>query len=348
MYRTCIFCSSHLGSNEAIERFPVGSSLAFDAERGRLWALCPRCARWNLAPIEERWEAIEEAERCFSDVRLRVQSENIGMARLPEGTRLIRVGRAVGAELAAWRYGPTLLDRKRRYVAAGAATATVSAALAFGTPAGLGIAALWLGSRMVAPLWRGYRDAEVLYTQIPSEGPAGIRQHLRRSHLRGARLQPGADGGVELFVPEVEAEVPALGPGLLRTVGRHALVVPGNAARTVMGRGMVAVNTRGARRRELDLALRVLAHAGTADRYLDAAAHRRQWLYGGSQLDVNPAEPNSVAALALEMALHEETERRAMEGELSMLEAMWREAEQIAAIADRLPDDLPPSEPPRI
>ncbi len=40
--------------------------------------------------------------------------------------------------------------------------------------------------------------------------------------------------------------------------------------------------------------------------------------------------------LALEMALHEEQERRALEGELWMLEQAWREAEEIAAIADRL------------
>jgi len=43
--------------------------------------------------------------------------------------------------------------------------------------------------------------------------------------------------------------------------------------------------------------------------------------------------------VALEMALHEETERRAMEGELKLLEAAWREAEEIASIADTLPDD---------
>jgi hypothetical protein len=46
-------------------------------------------------------------------------------------------------------------------------------------------------------------------------------------------------------------------------------------------------------------------------------------------------------ALALEMALHEEQERRALEGELSLLEAAWREAEEIAAIADRLAGEAP-------
>jgi hypothetical protein len=36
------------------------------------------------------------------------------------------------------------------------------------------------------------------------------------------------------------------------------------------------------------------------------------------------------------MALHEEAERRAMEGELAALEDAWKEAEEIAAIADNL------------
>jgi len=48
-------------------------------------------------------------------------------------------------------------------------------------------------------------------------------------------------------------------------------------------------------------------------------------------LNLSPVE-----RLALEMALHEETERRAMEGELAMLEDAWREAEEIAAIADSM------------
>lgn len=40
--------------------------------------------------------------------------------------------------------------------------------------------------------------------------------------------------------------------------------------------------------------------------------------------------------LALEMAANEDIERRAMAGELALLEAAWREAEEIAAIADDL------------
>ena len=40
--------------------------------------------------------------------------------------------------------------------------------------------------------------------------------------------------------------------------------------------------------------------------------------------------------LALEMVSHEQQERRALEGELHELEAMWREAEEIASISDNL------------
>ena len=40
--------------------------------------------------------------------------------------------------------------------------------------------------------------------------------------------------------------------------------------------------------------------------------------------------------LALEMALHEEQERRALEGELWLLEKAWKEAEEIADISDKL------------
>jgi hypothetical protein len=38
--------------------------------------------------------------------------------------------------------------------------------------------------------------------------------------------------------------------------------------------------------------------------------------------------------LAMEMSLHEEDERRALEGELGVLEDRWREAEEVAAISD--------------
>src|ERR1044071_1734073 len=104
MYSICMFCHTSLGANEVIEHFPVGRKLAFDAAKGRLWVVCTRCTRWNLTPLEERWEAIEECERLFRDTRLRVSTDNIGLAKLKEGLELVRIGQPQRGEFAAWRY----------------------------------------------------------------------------------------------------------------------------------------------------------------------------------------------------------------------------------------------------
>ena len=111
MYSTCLFCHSKLGANEVVEQFPVGRRLAFDAAKGRLWVVCRACGRWNLTPLEERWEAIEECERRFRATRVRTSTDQIGFVRLNEGLELVRVGRPLRPEFAAWRYG-RLLNRR--------------------------------------------------------------------------------------------------------------------------------------------------------------------------------------------------------------------------------------------
>lgn len=116
MYSTCLFCHGALGTNEVVERFPIGRRLAFDSEKGRLWVVCRKCERWNLTPLEERWEAIEECERQYSAARVKVATDNIGMARLREGLELVRVGTALRPEFASWRYGDQFGKRRRRHV----------------------------------------------------------------------------------------------------------------------------------------------------------------------------------------------------------------------------------------
>ena len=81
MYRTCMFCNRPLGSNQVIEHFPVGRRLAFHEAKGRLWVVCRKCLRWNLTPLEERWEAIEECERIYRDTPVRVSTDNIDVPR---------------------------------------------------------------------------------------------------------------------------------------------------------------------------------------------------------------------------------------------------------------------------
>src|SRR5690349_11232703 len=146
MYSTCIFCHSALEGNDAIEHFPVGRRLAFDPERGRLWVVCRRCRQWNLTPLEERWEAIEECERLYRDTKLRVATDNIGLAQLPDGTGLVRIGRPLKPEMAAWRYGDQFGRRRRRSIIKGGLGAVALAGGAAAIPSlGIPIAAAGAG-----------------------------------------------------------------------------------------------------------------------------------------------------------------------------------------------------------
>ena len=110
MYRTCYHCLADLGTNDVFTRFPVGRALAFERAAGRLWVICHACGRWNLSPIEERWEAIEDCEKHFLDVAKRVQSDNIGLAVIPHRVDLVRVGTPPLRELAVWRYEKSLTE----------------------------------------------------------------------------------------------------------------------------------------------------------------------------------------------------------------------------------------------
>src|SRR5688500_1372424 len=116
MYATCLFCHAALGRNDVLEHFPVGRRLAYDEAKGRLWVVCTRCERWNLTPLETRWEAIEEAERAYRATRLQVSTDNIGMAQLREGLELVRIGAPPNVEFAAWRYGDQFGRRRRRHL----------------------------------------------------------------------------------------------------------------------------------------------------------------------------------------------------------------------------------------
>src|SRR5687767_8972383 len=114
MYTACMFCQSPLGTNDHIEHFPIGRRLAFDSAKGRLWVVCRLCGQWNLAPLEERWEAVEECEREYRAVRARVSTAEIGLARLAYGLDLVRIGAPLRPEFAAWRFGDQFGGRRRR------------------------------------------------------------------------------------------------------------------------------------------------------------------------------------------------------------------------------------------
>src|SRR5690349_6105166 len=163
MYATCLFCNRPLGANESIEHFPVGRRLAFDAAKGRLWVVCPACERWNLTPLEERWEAIEDAERLYRGTRLRAATDQIGLARLRDGTELVRIGEPLRPEFAAWRYGDQFgRRRKRQMLLAGAGLTAIGAVIAGGAAAGIGIGGVgWMLARLARTAVKGSPTSEV-------------------------------------------------------------------------------------------------------------------------------------------------------------------------------------------
>jgi hypothetical protein len=335
MYRNCIYCSAEFGSNEAIEEFPIGRQLAFDAWRGRLWAVCPRCARWNLAPIEERWEAVEEAEKLFRDARLRVQSENVGLAKLPDGTRLVRVGKAMPGEMAAWRYGRQLLHRRRRHLLLSGAGVAAAATVWGGLHVlGVSFIGIWLGYNGL----KSRVSQRVVHRVAKADDPAGLGVSIRRWHLPGLRLLAGVGpDDIQLEIRDAHRQAPRSRRGGVDPTSKDIVVISGMGARAALARAMVRVNKQGATRAGLMDAERILTEAGSAERLLREAALGGAGL--GNKAGTSPEVLEGPGALAFEMALHEESERRALEGELSALETAWSEAEEIAAIADSLPGE---------
>jgi hypothetical protein len=335
MYSTCLFCNESLGSNEAIEHFPVGRRLAFDAAKGRLWVVCRKCERWNLTPLEERWEAIEEAERLFSETRLRVSTDNIGLARLREGTTLIRIGGAMRSELAAWRYGDQFGRRRRRHIALTAAGITAVAGVAIAGPATGFIAGggwgLWQGANALYNLYQSKRVRVKL--RIPGSDDV---VPIRKNQLEHTAIVRTGDDSWGLRVSMRKLT----GPQAYELRRDSVLLYTGRDALRAASKLLPAVNETGAKSQEVQSAVRLVTDATDPDHlFRRYAGHENLWRaertgepYTGHHVHRLPKE----VRLALEMAAHEEQERRALEGELAILEAAWREAEEVAKIADEM------------
>ncbi len=100
------------------------------------------------------------------------------------------------------------------------------------------------------------------------------------------------------------------------------------------------MNREGGSRRQVDEAVKHLTTAGTAEEFIAQAArlHEERRRSGAvfSDSEFGALGLTDTERLALEMAVNEDAERRAMEGELRSLEQAWRDAEEIASIADNL------------
>jgi hypothetical protein len=284
---------------------------------------------------------VERAEESFRTTARRVQAERIGLAQLRDGTRLVRVGDAVPGELAAWRYGSELRQRRRRYWVELGFNAI--ATLAIGFPA----------------LLSQSRRKEVIGRVPATDSPNGRELLIRRYHLDGAEFRSGwgGDGGGgpgSRGAGEGDHGAGAAGlqgGGLTLHIPRRGLIVRrspalelrGHATRAVLERALVGINQRGASPRELEGALEVLERAGSAEEYvgrLGSAVGRGDTVGRGDDAD-EPAvlrirerlrtghwrcewsapgrgagsRAEAPRILALEMALHEAAERRALAGD---------------------------------
>lgn len=314
MYSTCLFCHEDLGRNEIIERFPLGRRLAFDAVHGRLWVVCAKCKGWNLTPLEERWEAIEECERQYRDTRLRVSTDQIGLAKLREGLELVRIGSPQRPEFAAWRYGERLILRRRKtMIQVGAGLAVVGGIVAGGMAVGAGFGGAWWGiSRVVDSIINGSKDK--IITRVDHNGRQAI---IKRKHLKHAKLVTSGDDW-QLRVPGRTGKGDA---------GKQTIVTQGREAIELATRILPSVNRFGGKSSDVQEAVGLLEELRDPTRIFAEIANSR----AVTLVDCAPE-----VRLALEMASHEEAERRALEGELAELELAWKDAEEIAAISDNM------------
>ena len=286
---------------------------------------------------------IEACEKLYRDTTKRVATEQIGLARVREGLDLVRIGKPIFPEYAGWRYGSRFLHRHSRTMLASGigATAVLAGVAAVTSPVAVivgGGAATWLAWQAVRAATRRATDNQTLGTVQLLDGRVEIL-HVHRA--RRARLVPGPEGSWTLALPEFPGKMiravvqdgPTEEERLDQIGSRHTnhvfdLVSPLLVGETLR-RIMPTINATG----------------GDAPMVSDAVRLHEQWggritesvaallAYQGRSV-VLAEEPH--LSLALEMSVYEDQERRWLESELWLLEQAWKDAEEIAGIADSL------------
>lgn len=257
---------------------------------------------------------LETCERLFRDTRLRTSTENVGLARVAGGLDLVRIGQPLRPELAAWRYGDQFGRRRRRiYIRAGVALGALVALNVGGAAVGVALGGLGgvfgsFGSQFVF----GNREEVVARLRLAD----GRVLPVKRRRLKSVSLFEGPGGALALQLPE----------------GKSArFVVSGPEAQEAMKVLLPAINHAGAGRRQVADAVRLLEDVPDPGDFAAYAA-RHATATHARNLRALPYP----LRLGLEMATHEESERRALEGELAALEEEWRQADELASISDSL------------
>jgi hypothetical protein len=307
VYTSCAFCNARLSGDGGPSGLPVGQRFAFDEWRGRLWVVCQRCARWNLTPLGDRLERIETLARVASGAKAVAATDHVALLRWGR-YGLIRVGRPPRIELAGWRYGERLRTRRRERamvvvpLTVAAVGLVVAANVAIGGSFGFGV---WNFGRFADGLYVGLVGRRLVrLPEPPMCEHCGARLELKAQDVQHARLVPDPQSGF----------------GVLPTcpVCHHeATLLTGGAAHAMLRPGLAYLNLRRSSRHRADEAAAIVGAAGGPEHLVRDIARR--------ELTIRSLRPDR--QLALEMALDERAE-------MEELERHWREAEELADIAD--------------
>jgi hypothetical protein len=325
MFRRCLFCRADFPENDVLAHLPRARHVAYDPVRGRLWAICETCRRWNLAPVEERDGALHELERLARDRgRTITRTANVALLEAAPLT-LVRVGGAGLAERAAWRYGSELLDRRASYQSGRSRLAAYTLGAMHGVGRLVGLA-----DDDLSIDWRDAPVADVLRWRRFGWAAWHGRETCPHclSSLRALRYDlawwvyplRGPDGRLGVGVPCQRCD--PWTPDKLYEL--H-----GDPAENVLRRLLAYVNVAGASERRLAEAVGAIERTGSPEEFALRATGERHSLW----------KMGAVGAIGLEIALGEAVESRMVELGARAIEFIWKREEDLARIID---DELTP------
>ena len=124
-------------------------------------------------------------ERLFRDTRVRVSTDDVGLAKHPEGLELVRIGQPMRPEFAAWRYGDQFGRRRKRALIYGGVGLAAFLGLNFVGSFVIGVSGL--GGYYV---WQGFEALKNARTQAKLRTDDGRVIKLKRGNLLETRLRP--------------------------------------------------------------------------------------------------------------------------------------------------------------
>jgi hypothetical protein len=317
LYAHCLFCGEHFPPNPMFGPLPPGLQLAYDPARSRLWSICGRCRRWNLLPVEERYDAIDLLEHTVSGrAELIARSDNIALYRHDE-LQILRIGSALFLERTTWRYGSyaarvasaTAEVRGERIATA------LGAAQRLNTVPGLGRLTRNIDTDRALDLVRWSRFGSIAWDgRAPCRYCGSVLQELH--YDISWWLYPRIDGDrLVIGVPCTRCD-PWTPEKVFDVTGEDGHV----ALRRVLAYQLIGAR----KQRAVREASQLLQRAGSADRLLQEMSTGRMSLW----------RMGTERTFALAIALDHLAEKRLIDEQLRGYESEWRLEEDLARIID--------------